>query len=152
MSKPATFSEKRKERKTKRFWITLSLLLSTALLVWSFSLPFRQPGQPIVSSSPSQQAGEGQLDLSEQIQQRRTNAEEFRDAAIALDREFMRAVAERNRPKRDLPGHQDSKAAFERHVESVKKQLRQFKDAKEGTVEWEAKQQLLASLQDAPRE
>ena len=91
-----------------------------------------------------------QIAVAERIEQRRTNAEEFRDAAIALDREFMRSL-EKSRVRKSVPGIKEAKTQWNRHVQNVKMQLDQLKNAKEGSPEWLYRRELVESLQDAPQ-
>ncbi len=67
-------------------------------------------------------------------------------------RKFMQSI----RKKRDAdkmrrrPGINESRERWQQHVTLVNKELRTFRYAKEGTVEWEYRQSLLKSLEDGP--
>jgi hypothetical protein len=140
-------NDRQQSRFSSRIWIGLSFLLSTVILGWSFTLPFRQAGKTMVSSEQHAE----QVDLTDVVRQRQTSAEEFRDAAIALDQEFMRSLAKRNQPKRDLPGIEHTKRAWQRHQKLVETQVRQLKNAEEGTLEASYRQELINSFEDGPR-
>ena len=129
----------------------MSFTLSGLILGWAFSLPFRLSGTSLVSSAKAAEQNEAFRQL-EQIQERRSNADEFRQAAIALDEKFMQSIrekrdAEKNRPR---PGINESRERWQKHVTLVNNELRAFRHAKEGTVEWEYRQSLLKSLDDGP--
>ena len=88
----------------------------------------------------------------EQIRERRSNADEFREAAIALDEEFMRSVRKKQEvEKRERPGIKESKARWQRHVKLVHKQLNELRNAEEGSLQWAYRESLKESLEDAPR-
>jgi hypothetical protein len=124
------------------------LALSSLLLLWSFSLPFRQAGS--LASSARSAAEIATRDLSHRIEQRRSQAEELREAAIAMDQEFMRSLAKRNAAKSDLPGGQEATARWHRHRQFVLKQVEQLRDAPEGSLEAAYRRELIESLQDDP--
>ena len=129
----------------------MSFTLSALVLGWAFSLPFRHTGTPMVSSAKGE-ADSQAFRRMEQIRERRSNAEEFREAAIALNEEFMRSIRKkREAEKRDRPGIQESKEHWQRHVTLVHKQLNELRDAREGTLEWAYRQSLEESLEDGPR-
>ena len=144
----ASDHHKKKRSKGSKLWIALSFTLSTVILGWAFSLPFRQPDIALLQSSEATGGFQG-LD---QIRDRRSSAEEFREAAIVLDDEFMRSIRKkREAEKRPHSGIKEARARWDRHVASVKKQLAFVKGAEEGTVEWEHRQNLLRSLDDGPQ-
>ncbi len=144
--------DKKQRSKSSQIWIALSFGLSALILGWGFTLPFRQPGDPLVtsgggSSSPTSLA----QDLADRIEQRRSAAEEFRQAAIALDQEFMRTVEKKRGTKEDkLPGIVEARANWERHVAKVHDQLRQLKKCAEGSLEAAYRDELAESLDDGP--
>ena len=145
------FVEANKRSKGSKVWIALSFTLSALVLGWAFSLPFRQTGTPIVSSATGDDPNQPFRRL-EQIRERRSNAEEFREAAIALNEEFMRSIRKkREAEKRDRPGIQESKEHWQRHVTLVHKQLKELDDAEEGSLAWAYRQSLEESLEDGPR-
>ena len=103
-------------------------------------------------TSATEQRKNADSDPSQRLDVQRTSAEEFRDAAIALDRVFMQTVAKRNQRPKNMAGLEASKSAWKRQAASVRREMRHLKDAKKGTLEWEEKQRLLSTLRDAPRE
>lgn len=147
----ATSTTQRRDRRRARrtFWIGLSFLLSGSILVWSFTAPFRQ-ATPLVSVDDRQQL-DGQSTTADAADRRRTQAEEFREAAIALDREFMRTVRERRKQPDNLPGLEKSRQAWQLRSESFRRQIAELADAKEGTLEWQYRHDLQQSLADGPR-
>jgi hypothetical protein len=137
--------------KSSKVWIALSFTLSALILVWAFSLPFRQSSTSLVSSTNAEEPSDA-FRRSAQIAQRRSNAEEFRQAAIALDKKFMQSIRKkRDAENRPRPGINDSRERWQRHVKSVNRELRAFRNAKEGTLEWDYRQTLLRSLEDGPQ-
>ena len=142
--------QKQKRSKGSKLWITLSFTLSTLILGWAFSLPFQSHGD--VLSTLETRATAAGFHGSAKIRQRRSNVEEFREAAIALDAEFMRSIRQRRESEaRPLSGIEESRHRWERHVASVRRQLEMLRNAERGSVEWEHRQSLLKSLEDAPR-
>jgi hypothetical protein len=142
--------EKEQRSKSSKIWIALSFVLSAVILGWGFTLPFRQPGDPLVTSGGGSPTSLAQ-DLADRIEQRRSAAEEFRQAAIALDQEFMRAVEKKRGTKRNkLPGIVEVRANWERRVAKVQTQLRQLNNAPEGSLEATYRDELAESLNDGP--
>jgi hypothetical protein len=146
------FVKTNKRSKSSKVWIALSFTLSALILGWAFSLPFRQSDTSLVSSASTEEQSEA-FRKSEQIRERRSNADEFRQAAIALDEKFMQSIREKRdaEKRRPRPGINESREHWQRHLKLVKKELQTYRYAKEGTVEWDHKQSLLKSLADAPR-
>lgn len=144
------FDKAKQRSKSSKVWIALSFTLSALILGWAFSLPFSQSGTSLVSSAKAEEQSETFV-RSEQIVERRSSAEEFRQAAIALDEKFMKSIRkQRDADNYTRPGLSDSRERWQSHVKSVKKELGSLRQAKKGTVEWEYRQSLLRSLEDAP--
>ncbi|MCG8650980.1 MAG: hypothetical protein MI861_14165 [Pirellulales bacterium] len=119
---------------------------------WAFSLPFRSDALSLGYSGGDADSGDGAEGVlpAQQRDRTRTEAEEFRAAAIALDEEFMRQRQERLR-KNEVPGKKQVKQHWHQHVKRVQRQLRQIGNPRRGSMEWQEKQELFKSLDDAPR-
>lgn len=115
-------------------------------MAWAFTLPFRSDTLSFADSDATENVfSEPGHEAINPV----SSAEEFRAAAIALDEEFMRQVRERSAPKR-VPGATEARAHWNRHVDSVKRELTRLGDPEKGTLEWEERQELIESLEDAP--
>jgi hypothetical protein len=149
VSQPSTSPNsggKKRRFKNSNIWIAISFLFSLSIIGWEFTSPFRLSGKPLVSSKIPAATGE-QFDLADLVQQHRTNAQECRRAALVLDQEFMRSVEE-NRKRRPVPGIKETYMHRNRHVEAVQVQLRQLRNAPQGSPEWLYKQELLEALEE----
>ncbi|MFK8110609.1 MAG: hypothetical protein AB8B91_00315 [Rubripirellula sp.] len=140
---------RKNETDCSKLWIGLSFLLSACILAWTFTLPFRTEGG-LVSSVTKTDFQPEPLELIDQVRQKRTEAEDYRQAALELDEKLMRAVAEKNTKPENLPGIEQSRDRYERRKQSVRKQLLLLGVPEEGTPEWNYAKKLLESLQDAP--
>ena len=58
---------------------------------------------------------------------------------------------EREMANRRRPGINESRQYWHQRVQRAKKELQTYRNATEGTVEWEYRQSLLRSLEDRPR-
>ena len=130
-----------------KIWFSLSLFLSFALLVWSFSLPFRDS---TFTTQVEKEADQNSVQTTE-IKFRKRQVEEMRDAALLLDQALMEKVREKYRGQ-EKPGIQESKEHWNRHVESVKRQVKEIGRAPEGSLEAQYQRELIGSLSDAPPE
>jgi len=143
---PQSDQPTKKQFRSSTLWIGLSFVLSTAILVWSFTLPFRQK-DPLFDSKKD---ADGEvLDATEIKHRQQMQANEFRDAALALDAELMQAVREKSRTE-EKPDIRHARQKWNRHVESVHRQLKSIGKVERGTLEWRYQQELLKSLEDAP--
>lgn len=134
-----------------KVWIALSFTLSALILGWAFSIPFQQSSASMASSAIAKEFGEA-LDRSAPTTGGRSSGEEFRQAAIELDKKFMQSLQRhRERANRPRPGINESRVHWQRRMETVSRQLENYRDAEKGSVEWEYKQSLLKSLEDRPR-
>lgn len=139
------YIDQEKRSKGSKLWITLSFTLSALILGWAFSLPFRQSTAPVDRSNRN-------FPLPEEIRARRNAAAEFRQAAIALDDEFMRSVREKqeawNRPRQ---GIEETRKQWRKRLALVKHEVDELRGAKKGTLEWQHRQSLIESVNDGPR-
>lgn len=138
-----------KQIRSSTFWIGLSFLLSTVLLVWSFTLPFRQSDGLIHALGDAEDLVP--VSATEVVHHRQLQADEFLKAAKALDAELMHLVQEKNRTE-EKPGIVQSRRNWDRHVESVERQLKQLGKPEKGTLEWRYQQELLEATDDGPME
>ena len=135
----------------------LSFTLSGAILVWMVSIPFRMSGSSLANSDAAGEADLDSLDLVGRIQKRRTEAEQYREMAIELDREFMARLAEKRAQEADrrqsLPGTRAAQAHFAKLRERRAQQIERLGDPEEGSSEWGYLQELKATdFSDAPVE
>lgn len=130
-----------------KVWISLSLFLSFSLMVWSFTLPFRDS---TLKSQPKEKAEQSNLQSSE-IKFSKRQMEEMRDAAVSLDHALMKKIAKKY-AEEEKPGLRETQNYWNRHVESVRLQVTQIGQAPEGSLESQYQQELLDSLGDGPRE
>jgi hypothetical protein len=131
-----------------KLWICCSFALTAVILVWTFSLPFQSESS--LTSIRKQGAQAPQIDLVQQVALRRSEAEQYRAEAIALDKDLMRAVAERNAPKTDLPGIKHVRRKWQQTVADTQRQLELLGNPQPGTVEWDYAERLLRTLEDGP--
>ncbi|MCP4886496.1 hypothetical protein N9D23_09820 [Rubripirellula sp.] len=130
-----------------KVWISLSLFLSFSLMAWSFSLPFRDNR---LTSQQKEKAEQSNLQSSE-VKISKRQMEEMRDAAVSLDHALMKKIGEKY-AEEEKPGHRETQNYWNRHVESVRRQVMQIGQAPEGSLESQYQRELLDSLGDGPRE
>lgn len=136
------------KQSNSRVWLLLSIMLSGIIMVWAFSLPFRGDNASFVDLEKGSLEMTGDLADGSPVSSAVT-ADEFRRSAIALDEEFMRRVREKNLVHR-VPGKKEVRRHWNRHVVSVKSQLKQLGEPEKGTLQWQERQELLESLKDGP--
>lgn len=146
-----TFTSEIKHRRSDRsgqFWIALSFSISAAILAWSFTLPFRGSNDSKLDSG--QDALPVRLSPTELAEQRRNRADEFRHAAIALDREFMRSLKKKQtvQASQPKPGTTEVKQHYQRRQRQMAQQVTRFAGAAPGSVEAEYRTDLLRNLED----
>lgn len=142
-------SRPKQQTDCSKLWIILSFLLSALIIAWTFSLPFRSSHLvSVTNAEPSSKTAV--LDLVDQVKLRKTEAEAYREAALALDQEFMEAVARKNQ-QAVVPGIEHTVQNWEKHEASVKRQLQMLGNPEKGTPEYEHAMELLDSLKDGPR-
>lgn len=140
-------SETSSKSRSTKIWITLSFVLSIALLVWSFTLPFRESSSLIPS-----RGADGDRVVSASVVQYR-NADELRAEAMMLDHDLMEMMREKEQERsRPRPGIREVKQRWELHVQDVKRQIKEMGAVKEGSIEAQHRKEMLESLEDAPRE
>ncbi len=155
MSEKKTESTEQKAEARKanngRLWLMISFVFSGIIMTWALSLPFRSKALTFEEGSPESIAQQHSRNiwLDRRSERAQSEAQAIRDQAIAMDQEFMRQRRERLRP-RVVPGKVEVQQHWDRHVELVDKQLKMLGDPEEGTLQWDAKQDLLESLEDAP--
>ncbi|MEE2937454.1 MAG: hypothetical protein VYA84_15810 [Planctomycetota bacterium] len=128
-------------------WISLSLFLSFSLIIWTFSSPFRDN---TLTSQQNEKAEPGNPQSSE-IKFSKRQMNEMRDAAVSLDHALMKKIGEKYAEEKK-PGLQETQHYWNRHVQSVMRQVKQIGPAPEGSLESQYQQELLDSLSDGPRE
>ena len=147
MSETSTPVAERRPKSKTRIWFFLSVVVSLGIFAWGFSLPFRSGGSLRLDSG-KRTAGAASM-VGEDISDLSSDAAEFRAAAIALDREFMRARREKTRLQ-EVPGKVEVKRAWNRRLERARRQVKEIGEAKEGTLQWQERQELIKSLEDGP--
>ena len=147
MSENSKLIQKRASKPKSRVWFIASIVLSLSIMGWSFTLPFRAGGSLQLDSGKLNggTVAVGGGDASGFT----SSAKEFRASAIALDREFMRARAEKTRLK-TVPGRTEVKQAWNRRAEMVRRQVKELGKPEKGTVQWQERQELIKMLDDAP--
>lgn len=148
---PLRKKEKEKAKQSNaRLWLGLSLGLTALITAWAFSMPFRSGGlsftdkEDVVSVS-SQGHGGARADTPVPFD----DADSFRAAALAMDAEYMRTRREKER-LREVPGKVEVRRRWEQHVDRVRDQVKRLGKPEEGTLEWQERQELIESLEDAP--
>ncbi len=154
MSKKQTTPKQRKidgRSKNVRILIALSFFVSGSILIFAFTMPFRQPGSPLVSAADrAAQNSSGQLDLAEEIRERRSNADQFREAAIKLDNEFMKTFV-KGKTVEPVPGLTEAKTSWQDKADSVRKRMSELGGDDKDSLEWQHQMELAEALRDAPQ-
>jgi hypothetical protein len=146
MDQPAPTNQETHTRfRSTTLWIGLSFLLSFALLIWSFTLPFRQDESPL-----HRRNAERSQPATTEVDYQESQAEAFRQTALALDFELMSAVREKHRQQPAKPGFREVKQAWQRRVERAQQEVKRLENAKEGSLEAQYLQEVLESFRDAP--
>ncbi|MEM8670685.1 MAG: hypothetical protein AAGG48_24375 [Planctomycetota bacterium] len=142
MNQPRTKEDNRAaSSRTTKIWIGLSFLLSTALLVWSFTLPFRNNG-----IRPSDRKGVNGTSISFQGM----DAEQVRETAKVLDDELLNLVQEKRVSQRELrPGFREARQHWNQHVQKVQRRVKELAKAEEGSLAAQYRDDLIKSLEDA---
>ncbi len=130
-----------------KVWMGLSLFLSFTLMVWSFSLPFRES---MFTSQEEIAADQSDLQTTG-IKYSERQVQEMRDAAVSLDDALMESVREKYAEVKK-PGIQQTRRYWNQHVESVQQKVKQIGKAPEGSLESQYQRQLIHSLHDGPRD
>jgi hypothetical protein len=122
--------------------IGLSLFASITLFFWALQPSQENPNQPLVSSE--------RIDLAERIRKRRAEANEYREYARALDRDLM-STLEKERELKPVPGIKESRQRWRRKFETAKRQVKRWRNAERGSIEWREREEILKSLDDGPQ-
>ena len=134
-------------RSSSKIWLTLSVALSVAILGWGFSLPFRNHDRPLllwdesdIPRAPGSEVRKVRLSADE--------ANAYRAAAIKRDREFLRQRRDRIRRNmnRDVPGAEQAEIAKHERVQSLKKTIKQLKDAPDESLAAKYRDELKESI------
>lgn len=141
-------------RKSGRTWMAIgivaSMLISSTLLIWAFSLPFRR-----LSASARPVATEG--DNTVTALQRRDEAQEIRDAAIVQHRDFLFLLKKQKQLKlqQQLPGREESQKRWTRRTVAMKEKIVELDEAikkldvPEGSMLWQNREQLVKTIADS---
>ena len=90
------------------------------------------------------------IDLAERIRKRRAEANEYREYARALDQDLM-STLEEQRELKPVPGIKESRQRWRRKFETAKRQVKRWRNAERGSIEWQERQEILKSLDDGPQ-
>jgi len=137
---------KRKRSLQSKAWIAASLFVSACIITWTFSLPFR-----LADSATQNQIEREQQ--AEDIQQKRTRAEERREEAFANHKQFVQSMVRKRESTLPKPGNLQVRKHWKKRVAKVKKKLSELDklgDPKNGSIQWVHKQALVDSLDDGP--
>jgi hypothetical protein len=126
-----------------------SVTLSLLVIGWTLSQPFRDAS--ITTRSDAKPASTP-IDPVSQMVHRSGDADEFRDEAIALDREFMAELRSKREAdqRRFRPGDREVKEQWEDQSQRIQTEIQQIQDAAPGSLEHQRRQSLEAMLEDAP--
>lgn len=113
-------------------------------------MPLRTQPTPVIDTEVKVE--QVKLGIAERIEERRRRASTNSQLAIAADEEFMEMVREKTKkntkPRR---GIEHSQKYWDSHVRLARQQARALKDAPEGSIEWQYRQNLLDSVDDGPQ-
>lgn len=138
-----------KTEKGTRIWIAFSFIVSMSVILWAFTIPKRKAEEARLAAE--MQANVAPVQLPGGVTVRADSPEEIQEAMRAIDHELMRAVARRQTEQRQPgPGLEEIRAKWQQRAERVERELRQFDQAVEGSIEWAYRQQLSDSLKDGP--
>jgi hypothetical protein len=134
--------------------IGLSLLISSTLLVWAFSLPFRRSSVTIGSAG---NASSIQEDFSVKAKQRRSQAEEIREQAMVQHRDFLRLMKKQKHYKASQQrlGHQEAQQRWQRRTESMQTEIAKLtvaiekSNASEDSMLWQDREHLIKVSEDS---
>lgn len=145
-----------KSAEKSRFWIVMSLGISSLILAWSFSVALRGDqglgiNQP--ADGEKEVAAAEALDPAELARRRITEAERYRQEALAMDREFMAAISQRRSlaSTGPAPGREQAIEHYERRAERIRAEIESLEDAQPGSLAWQHRERLKANLEDSPR-
>ncbi len=152
-SSPSTTPPRR--GRSSRWWIGLSFLVSSLILLWAFTLPFRNPGPSVGSVN---QVSGIQTAFSLSAGQRRAEAEQFREDAIAEHHDYLRSLEKKRQlhDRRELPRKQEVVQRWNQRVELMQARIKkldseiQRSDAPEGSLMWQNREELTKVLDDKP--
>jgi Co/Zn/Cd efflux system component len=141
-------------KKQIRPWTALgviaSVLISSTLLIWAVSLPFRR-------ASSSTRIVTAEKDAKITVQQQRSEAERIRETAMMQHRDFLYRLKKQKQQKlqRELPGRDEAQRQWSQRSESMKSQIAELSqaivdvDAPEGSILWENRKQLVKISSDS---
>jgi hypothetical protein len=142
-------------RKTRVVFAT-SCILSTCILIWAFSLPFR--GDNAVATFANKDANNaGGLEAST-VSRTETDGQYLQEVMF-LEEDLKRQLAKKRKSSkspRNLTGADEAKAAWNRGLEKRYREAKLLADLSEekvieGTIEWHAQMELQEYLEDAPQ-
>jgi len=136
-----------RKRKQSKIWFVLSLSLSTVILGWGLSLPFRQHDRPLLFWDESDVPRSSSTEVRK-VRLSREEAEAYRAEAIQRDREFLRARRDQLRRGHNPnpPNAQDVALAEQARIESLKETVEQLRDAPSHTLAGQYRLELEAEI------
>ncbi|TWU59908.1 hypothetical protein Poly51_01810 [Rubripirellula tenax] len=132
-----------------RWFKAITIIGSVGVMLWSFSTVLQRSS---VSTSVIATPVSAPVDPVEKVTYQQPDSHEFRDAAIELDRAFMKSLANRPRFENTQPvlAPDEFAATWETRTESIRKRINSYADVQPGTVEWDNRESLQAVLEDLP--
>ncbi len=126
----------------------LSVVGSLAVILWAFSASLRKAS---IASNVSGEHVDRPIDPVERVTRQQVNSLDFRDAAIALDHEFMRSLEKRNSAKInvEIPSSEDVRERRIARDEELHKEMFSLAGAEEGTIQWSRREELKRTIEDA---
>ncbi len=146
-------SGQRRWRHVGKIAITCSFIFSAAVIGWAFSVGLRDSSgrSPVPSADTRVNAQNVSLEYEASL-----TPEEYVDYARNLDRQLIDQARRRSKPRGDLPGEDDARAAWQKKMVTKARLLQQLRkdSGKEGfvkgTLQWEFAEGLQTAAEDAP--
>ena len=131
-------------------------MLSAAILLWAFSLPFRRSATSIGAAAGDSKIQQEFLVTAEQ---RQSEADEFREQAIAMHHDYLRRLKKQKKlaSMEKLPGRLEAKQTWENRAQVVRLQVDELdaaivrSHASEDSMIWQDREHLTKTLSDAPQ-
>lgn len=140
--------------KNNGYWIAFSFAISAAIIGWA-ALKAVQSDDGELSHVQAESV-DPTTEARMIAQKQRSEAQAYREQAIADDREFLASIKRRpslatsNSPDHRLPDRNDAKIAFEKRAQVVQTKIDALADAEEGSLAAQYRQELIERLEDAP--
>ncbi|TWT80903.1 hypothetical protein CA13_23490 [Planctomycetes bacterium CA13] len=150
-SKPLPDSPIRPAKRGSQFGMLLSIIVSSGVLIWAFTMPMRHGAMPNQSVATPVSSSQSRLVES---QHRRLRAEQYREQALSMDRELISRQQRKDAWKREsLPdiNRRTEKRAQERveRLLVLQQKIEELEGAIEDTPEWERLQNLYIERKNA---